>query len=72
MPISSMFNQEYNCCLMGTPQITFFKSVFRKHANFYIESKKLNFSSKPGFGIDPEILKDDLYAEGLYVSGRNE
>ena len=32
----------------------------------------LEISSEPGFDIDPEILKDDLYAEGLYVSGRND
>lgn len=32
----------------------------------------LEISSLPGYEIDPEILEDDLYGEGLYVSGRND
>ena len=32
----------------------------------------LEISSQPGYDIDPDIFKDDLYSEGLYVSGRND
>ena len=32
----------------------------------------LEISSHPGYKIDPAILEDDLYADGLYVSGRND
>ena len=36
--------------IMGNPQITFFKSVYRKHTNFSIESIKQEFSGTIGFG----------------------
>ena len=36
--------------IMGNPQITFFKSVYRKHTNFAIESIKQEFSGTIGFG----------------------
>ena len=32
----------------------------------------LELSSPPSADIDPEIYKDELYKEGLYVSGRND
>lgn len=60
-----------NNYLTGNPQITFFKSVFRRHTNFAIESRKLNFSSKPNFGENGmcRIPKgpDLLYKLYLYV-----
>lgn len=68
----SSFRNEDKCCLLGNPQITFFKSVFRRHANFYIETKKLNFSSKPTFGAPDGLCKiphvgDLLHKMYLYV-----
>jgi hypothetical protein len=60
-----------NNYLTGNPQITFFKSVFRRHTNFAIESRKLNFSSKPNFGDDVNCRiprgPDLLYKLYLYV-----
>jgi hypothetical protein len=60
-----------NNYLTGNPQITFFKSVFRRHTNFAIESRKLNFSTKPNFGENGmcRIPKgpDLLYKLYLYV-----
>ncbi|WP_341837904.1 VOC family protein [Chitinophaga pollutisoli] len=32
----------------------------------------VELSSAPGAAIDPAIFKDELYEEGLYVSGRND
>ncbi|CAA9254413.1 MAG: hypothetical protein AVDCRST_MAG95-2032 [uncultured Adhaeribacter sp.] len=32
----------------------------------------VEISSKPGFEIDPEIIADELYEEGLYQSHRND
>ena len=71
MPLISSFRNEDKCCLIGAPQITFFKSVFRRHANFYVETKKLNFSSKPTFGTDGNCqithVGDLLHKMYLYV-----
>ena len=37
--------------LTGNPQITFFKSVFRRHTRFLKELKQITFSGdSPGFG----------------------
>ena len=38
--------------LTGNPEITFFKSVFRRHTNFSMESVKQNFNGTPNFGND--------------------
>ena len=38
--------------LTGNPQITYFKSVYRRHTNFSIESVKQQFSGNPTFGED--------------------
>lgn len=32
----------------------------------------VEMSSRPGDEIDPQILQDELYEEGLYVSNRND
>ena len=32
----------------------------------------VEISSEPNAAIDPAIMEDDLYQEGLYVSGRND
>ena len=36
--------------LIGNPEITFFKSVYKKYYNFAFQDKLCNFSSKPIFG----------------------
>lgn len=36
--------------LTGNPQITFFKSVYRRHINFAIESIEQHFNTSPDFG----------------------
>ena len=36
--------------LTGNPQITFFKTVYRRHTNFSIESVKQGFQGTPDFG----------------------
>jgi hypothetical protein len=36
--------------LTGNPQITFFKTVYRRHSNFAIESVEQTFTQKPQFG----------------------
>ena len=32
----------------------------------------VEISSDPGYDVDPKIFEDDLYQEGIYVSGRND
>lgn len=32
----------------------------------------IEISSMPGADIDPSIFEDELYADGIYVSGRND
>ena len=36
--------------LTGSPQITFFKLVYRRHTNFAVESIEQTFNGTPGFG----------------------
>ena len=44
--------------LTGNPQITFFKSVFRRHTNFMKDIRKINFSGgSPTFGSTDSIAK---------------
>jgi hypothetical protein len=44
--------------LTGNPQITFFKSVFRRHTNFMKDIRKINFSGgSPTFGSIDSIAK---------------
>ena len=38
--------------LTGNPQITFFKTVYRRHTNFSIESIKQTFNGTADFGMD--------------------
>lgn len=49
--------------LIGNPQITFFKSVYKRHTNFAIESIPLNFKGNVDFGSKVKCLierKGDL------------
>lgn len=55
--------------LTGVPEITFFKVVYRRHTNFAIESKKLDFDSTVGFGSTSviELLRVGDLVNKIYV-----
>jgi hypothetical protein len=57
--------------LTGNPQITFFKSVFRRHTNFMKDIRKINFSGdSPTFGskdIIAKIKRDGDLLSNVYV-----
>lgn len=42
--------------LTGTPQITFFKVVYRRHTNFSIESIEIPFDDQVDFGIESKYV----------------
>ena len=42
--------------LTGTPEITFFKIVYRRHTNFSVESIRVNFDDITGFGRDANLV----------------
>ncbi len=42
--------------LTGSPQITFFKIVYRRHTNFSIEPIPITFQSQPGYGKRSTVL----------------
>ena len=42
--------------LTGTPEITFFKVVYRRHTNFSMESFKVNFDDNVGFGLTSSVI----------------
>lgn len=41
--------------LTGTPQISFFKIVYRRHTNFSVESIELKFDDEVGFDIESNL-----------------
>src|ERR1700730_9943765 len=55
--------------LTGTPEITFFKIVYRRYTNFSIESFELKFEDQTGFDIQSDltlpIIADLIYK--IYV-----
>lgn len=55
--------------ITGQPQITFFKSVYRRHTNFAIEPVLQNISGNPRFGekISITILKNGDLLKNLWV-----
>src|ERR1044071_8235175 len=46
--------------LTGTPQITFFKIVYRRHTNFAIESIPQQFIGNVNFGSDMSVVVDKI------------
>lgn len=42
--------------LTGTPEITHFKIVYRRHTNFSVESIRINFEDTIGFGIKSHVV----------------
>jgi hypothetical protein len=55
--------------LTGNPQITFFKTVYRRHTNFSIESIKQEFQGTPNFGetLTATILKNGDLINRMYL-----
>ena len=52
--------------LIGNPQITFFKNVYKRHTNFSIESIKNTFDNKSNFGNKTSCIierKGDLLSD---------
>lgn len=41
--------------LTGTPEISFFKSVYRRYTNYSIESFEIPFDNEVGFGLSSEV-----------------
>lgn len=56
--------------LTGNPQITFFKSIYRRHTNFAIESIKASFSGAPTFGskVTATIPRNGDLLHKVYVA----
>ena len=44
--------------LIGNPQITFFKTIFKKHTNFALESMTQTIDGRPNFGQQIEVTID--------------
>ena len=42
--------------LTGTPEITFYKVVYRRHTNFTIESFEIPFDTNTGFGLTSDVV----------------
>jgi len=55
--------------LTGTPQITFWKMVYRRHTQFSIETIRNNFNTKPAFGetIVSEIKRSGDLLNKMYL-----
>ena len=51
---------DYNLYLTNKPEITFFKSVFKRHTNFATETIQVHFNNKPDFGkVFTAIIPND-------------
>ena len=55
--------------LTGNPQITFFKTVYKRHTNFSIESVQQNFNQTPNFGetVTTTISRNGDLIHKMYV-----
>lgn len=56
--------------ITGNPQITFFKSVYRKHTNFAIDLRKIHFDGSSSFGgsLHAKIIKgNNILLHKLYL-----
>lgn len=56
-------------CLVGNPQITFFKLIYRRHTNFSIESIEQKIVGTPGFGhkVSCHISRSGDLIHRIYV-----
>jgi len=55
--------------IIGNPQITFFKTIFKKHTNFALDSIEQNIDGRPDFGQQIEVTigrKGDLVKDIIF------
>lgn len=55
--------------LTGNPLVTYFKTIYRRHTNFSMESIEQSFNSRPGFGreITCTVSRDGDLISGMYL-----
>lgn len=55
--------------LTGNPQITFFKTIYRRHTNFAVETVEHQFTNQPDFGkkFSLKIPKDGDLLSKIYI-----
>lgn len=53
--------------LIGNPQITFFKTVYKRHTNFSMEAYQISYDKFPKWG-DKTTFKIDRYADLIYTA----
>ncbi len=55
--------------LTGNPEITFFKSVYKRHTNFSIEAVELSFTNQPNFGkkVSCQIIRQGDLIGRMYL-----
>lgn len=58
--------------ITGNPQITFFKSVYRKHTNFAIDLRKITFDGSISFGqtLHAKIHKGSDLLHKMYIQAK--
>ena len=52
--------------LIGNPQITFFKTVYKRHTNFSMEAYQISYDAKPVFGQKTTFTMT-RYADLMYT-----
>ena len=52
--------------LIGNPQITFFKTVYKRHTNFSMEAYQLSYDAKPNYGAKT-TFNITRYADLMYT-----
>ena len=64
LQLNSLGPQDFH--LTANPQITFFKSVFRRHTNFSVDIQRIYFEQEnPSFGSKESTAKIDLIGDLL-------
>lgn len=49
---------EQDIALIGNPNMTYFKNVYKRHTNFSMETMELNFNEAPDFGRQTSLFID--------------
>jgi formylmethanofuran dehydrogenase subunit A len=52
--------------LIGNPQITFFKTVYKRHTNFSMEAFQISYDAKPQYGLKT-TFNITRYADLMYT-----
>ena len=58
--------QDFN--LIGNPQISFYKIVYRRYSNFSVESKRLNITGNPINNLETVMLECDIKRDADLLS----